>query len=319
MKGCRHMTSNLFRGLAVVMIIGLTVLPAAGQTQQTTRTVAIGESGEFNLSNISGDIVVRGGGGREATIQITKRLGRGGDAADLDLVEVEIEERGDRVDVRTSYPRNRRNIRVSVDFTVTVPRGTQVTVSSVSGDVEVSDVEGETRLSTVSGTVTASAVSHLALAKSVSGDVELDSIATEEDLEAASVSGSIRARDVQARRLDVGTVSGDVDLANVTSDRVDVSSVSGRVEFSGSLARDGRYELESHSGDVRVLLTEDVGFELEARSFTGEIRSELELAQATSGGGARRRLNRRLSGVHGDGGAVLEITTFSGDIVITER
>ncbi len=153
----------------------------------------------------------------------------------------------------------------------------------------------------------------------MSGDVELDSIATGEDLEAASVSGSIRARDVQARRLDVGTVSGDVDLTNVTSDRVDVSSVSGRVEFSGSLARGGRYELESHSGDVRVLLTEDVGFELEARSFSGEIRSELELAQATSGGGARRRLNRRLSGVHGDGGAVLEITTFSGDIVITER
>ncbi len=317
MKGFRHMTSNLFRGLAVVSIVGLTVLPAAGQTQQTTRTVAIGESGEFNLSNISGDIVVRSGGGREATIQITKRLGRG-DVADLDLVEVEIEERGDRVDVRTNYPRNRRNIRVSVDFTVTVPRGTEVAVTSVSGDVEVSDVEGETRLVTVSGTVTASAVPHLALAKSVSGDVELNSIDTDDDLEAASVSGRVRARDVRARRLDVGTVSGDVDLTNVTSDRADVSSVSGRVEFSGSLVSGGRYELESHSGDVQVSLTEDVGFELEARSFTGEIRSELELAGAESAA-LLHAPHRRLSGVHGDGGAVLEITTFSGDILVRER
>ena len=79
-------------------------------------------------------------------------------------------------------------------------------------------------------------------------------------------------RKVSARRVDVGSVSGDVVLQDVQSDRVEAHSVSGNVDFGGALAKNGRYELNSHSGDVRVVVAGGTGFELEANSFSGSVQ-----------------------------------------------
>ena len=91
-------------------------------------------------------------------------------------------------------------------------------------------------------------------------------------------------------------------------------SVSGSVEFGGTLAKGGRYELNSHSGDVRVVLSGATGFELEANSFSGSIRSDLPLKMQ---GDVGRR--RSVQGVFGDGSAVLSVTTFSGSVVISRK
>ena len=88
--------------------------------------------------------------------------------------------------------------------------------------------------------------------------------------------------------------------------------------MSGDLAVDERYSFNAHSGNVRLILSEEVGFELEASSFSGSVRSDLPvvLGGFDSGNTGRRR-NRNVVGTYGDGSALLEISTFSGDIVIT--
>jgi DUF4097 and DUF4098 domain-containing protein YvlB len=93
--------------------------------------------------------------------------------------------------------------------------------------------------------------------------------------------------------------------------------VSGDVEFAGAFARNGRYELSSHSGSVQAAISGNVGFELEATSFSGSVRSELPLKSQSSG--SSRRHQQSLEGIYGDGSAILELTTFSGTIVITKR
>jgi DUF4097 and DUF4098 domain-containing protein YvlB len=91
--------------------------------------------------------------------------------------------------------------------------------------------------------------------------------------------------------------------------------VSGDVDFAGSFARNGRYELSSHSGSVQAAVSGNVGFELEATSFSGSVRSDIPLkAQSTS-----RQSRQSLQGVYGDGSAILELSTFSGSIVLTKR
>ena len=132
------------------------------------------------------------------------------------------------------------------------------------------------------------------------------------------------AKGLKARALDLGTVSGDLVLNNVTCDRLGAKSVSGNVEYGGSLAKSGRYDINSHSGTVRLTLTGTIGFELNATSFSGSVRSELPL---TIGGDANARDGRhsygpRTTNMHatfGDGSAALVIRTFSGDIIITKR
>ena len=67
------------------------------------------------------------------------------------------------------------------------------------------------------------------------------------------------------------SMSGDVSLADIAADgRLETSTV------SGDLAVDERYSFNAHSGNVRLILSEEVGFELEASSFSGSVRSDLQ-------------------------------------------
>jgi hypothetical protein len=75
---------------------------------------------------------------------------------------------------------------------------------------------------------------------------------------------------------------------------------------------------------VRIILSGDTGFELDANSFSGSIRSDLPLTASTGGtGGAGRndrgRRQHAVRGIYGNGSAVLHATTFSGSVVISKR
>ena len=302
----------------------------AEQTERFSRKVRIGRDGRVSISNISGDIVVTGGSGDEVSIEAVKRTR--GDRSELASVEIVVEERAGRVDVRAEHDRmrdrGRRGDSASVDFTVTVPASASLDVHSVSGSVKVTGVRGAVRAETVSGNVTTADTPNQEHAKSVSGDVSLPGAAAEGDLSAGSVSGNITAKGLKARGLDLGSVSGDVILTDVTCDRLTIKSVSGNVEYGGAIARNGRYEINTHSGTVRLALANPSGFELTANSFSGSIRSDLPLTiggdsarDRDSSRGRRRDGNdsHNMRATFGDGGATIAVHTFSGDIVISKR
>lgn len=295
------------------------------QTDRQSKTVRIGANGELTLENIAGDIVVTRGGGNDATIEIVKTArARTADEARelLGLVTVSVVERGGRAEVKTIYPNDdrrnyRRNVSISVNYNVSAPANTRVTIASVSGSVRVSDIKGDLSANSVSGAVRIANAGRIGGAKSVSGDVEVVDTQSDGPVEAQSVSGSVLLRKLTARRVEVASVSGSVTIEDVQCDRVEAHSVSGNVDFAGALARGGRYELNSHSGDVRVAVAGGAGFEVDANSFSGSVHSDFPLS--AQGADERRGRRRELRGVFGDGSAVLDITSFSGSVVITKR
>jgi DUF4097 and DUF4098 domain-containing protein YvlB len=208
---------------------------------------------------------------------------------------------------------------VSVAYTVTTPAGTRLTINSISGSIRVSDVKGDLSVNTISGSVRLANAGRIASAKSVSGSLEILDTQIDGALEAQSVSGSVVLRKVSARRMNVGSVSGAVQVDDVECERVEAHSISGDVQFSGPLAKGGRYELTSHSGSVRVGVAGNTGFELEANSFSGSVRSDLTLSNMSTGDDRGPMRRRALRGVYGDGSAVLNVTTFSGSVVIAKR
>lgn len=157
----------------------------------------------------------------------------------------------------------------------------------------------------------------------MSGDVDLTGASTNGDLSAGSVSGDVRAKGLRARELGLNTVSGDLVLTDVTCERLAVRSASGSVEFSGALAKNGRYEINSHSGTLRLALSNQAGFDLDASTFSGSIRSDLPLTVGGAAARARdvrsRGIGRSIHGTFGDGSATLILRTFSGDIIIAKR
>jgi DUF4097 and DUF4098 domain-containing protein YvlB len=301
------------------------------QTERFSQTHRVGRDGSLDLQNISGDVRITGGPGDEIRVEAVKRVRHRNDEDARRLLEelrIEVTNLGGRVEVRTSYPRSRnyRNVSASVDYAVTVPASASVAVKTISGDVSVGSVDGEVRAETVSGDVDVSATPQLALAKTVSGDVTARNIGAQSALTLESVSGSVTATALKVRTLDAGTVSGDVQLSAIQVDRLQAKSVSGSISFESSLARGGRYEFNSHSGNVRILLASNTGFELDATTFSGSIRSDFPITLRStidrdpdSRGRGRGGSNRTIRGSYGDASAVLAVRSFSGTVVITKK
>jgi hypothetical protein len=292
------------------------------QSEKISRTLNLGADGEIDIANISGDIVVSRNSGNSVVLEIVKtaRAGTEAEAKEaLNFATVDVVERGTRAEIRARYPGfenrrgDRRGMRVDVAMRIAAPAGTRISVKSISGGITVSDIAGALALETVSGSVRLSNTGRLATAKSISGDIEMADSKADGALSAGSVSGTVRLRGVTARTLSLSTVSGNVNVEDVTSERVDAQAISGNVAFVGNLAPNGRYEFTSHSGNVRVAVDGKTGFQLEATSFSGGISSDLPIT--TEGG----RQPRSLRGKFGDGSAILELTSFSGSIIITKR
>jgi hypothetical protein len=299
------------------------------QSDTFSHKYRIGRDGRVSIQNVAGQITVTAGAGDEVSIDAVKRTR--GDRAELSRVEVVAEEHAGRVDVRTEYRRPGfpdrlfRDDYVSVDYTVVVPEGASVELRSVSGNVRVTGVKGAVRAQSISGNVVTSNTPRVEYAKTVSGDIDLAGVSMDSDASAQSISGNVRANGLKARALDLSTVSGDVLLRDTSCERLNVRSISGAIEYGGSLARNGRYEVNSHSGSVRFTLTPGTGFELSATSFSGSVRSEFPLTVGgTNSNGVVQRRGRgprggAMQATFGDGSASLSVRTFSGDISILRK
>lgn len=297
------------------------------QSEKTSRTLRVSE---LDLSNLSGDITITRGGGSSVQLEAVKvaRARTAEEAREmLKYVSIDVSERGSRAEVKAVYSghqeraRERRNLNVSVRYTVTAPEGTKISASSLSGSISVSDIKGELSLVTLSGDVRVTNAARVLSAKSTSGDVEIAGLRSDIGLEANAVSGAVRLRDSSAPRVRLGSVSGDIVVTNVQSGRIAAETMSGNVTFTTPLEKNGRYELSSHSGVIRVVPTGNTGFEVDADSFSGNIRSEIALKDERQGVAdidrrGRGGRTRSLRGIFGDGSAILDITTFSGTVVI---
>lgn len=297
---------------------------------KTSQTFKVGAEGALDLTGIAGDVRVTGSGGNEIRVEATKRVRhRNVDEARrlLNELRVDMNHFNGRVEVRSVYPRRTSsgggNSSARIDYVVTVPAGAMVAVKSISGDVIVSAVRGEVRAETVSGDVSIDSSPNLAVAKTVSGDVIARDVGGATTLVLSTVSGSVIASGLKVRALEAGSVSGDVKLSGSQVERVQAKSVSGNIDFDAPLVKSGRYEFTSHSGDVRVVISGNTGFELDADTFSGSVRSDVPVTLRTAGRDDRDRRrgasNRAIRGSYGDASAIVSIRSHSGSVVIAKK
>jgi DUF4097 and DUF4098 domain-containing protein YvlB len=288
-------------------------------TETLSRTVRLGQTGTFELTNLAGDIRVTGGGGDQVVVEAVKRVRNRDEAqgrAQLAAIEVEFIEQAGRLEVRTEFPNDRR-LSGEVDFTVGVPAGVSVRLRTVAGDVSLVNVEGVVYAESISGSVQATGLRRIDLLKSVSGDVSITNARLDETATASTISGNLMVTDLTGRALEFKSVSGNVRLEEVTGTRLTAESVNGNLTFEGALTRGGRYDFTTHSGNVRLALEGDAGFGVNASTFSGDIRSDYNLN--LRGRGQGRGLGASMRGSFGDASAVLELRTFSGTISLEER
>jgi DUF4097 and DUF4098 domain-containing protein YvlB len=145
-------------------------------------------------------------------------------------------------------------------------------------------------------------------ATAVSGSIIISKIV--EGVLARAVSGKIEINDSKGR-IEAYTTSDSIILNNLDSRDVRAKSTpSGNVRFVGKLYDDGRYEFESFSGNIELILPADSNFRITARTFSGSINTEFPVQLAP------QITPRALSGTVGKGGAEVRASTFSGNIFI---
>jgi len=309
------------KGLAVLLgaafILAVAAVPALAEREfeeKFERTEALAKNGKVYLSNVSGDIEVVAW--KEAQVKIEAlKTSR---ASSLDRakenageVAIEVTKTADTVRIETRYPRRRGgfwggdSVNVSVDYKIWVPEQAAVELKSMSGDVRVGQLGGKVTVGSMSGDVDLLGAAG-AEVDLKSGDLTVENITGDVHLE--TMSGTIKASRIKGS-IEAGVVSGDVILRDVSeAQSVNGHAVSGDVTYLGKIKAGGRYELKTHSGDVRMTVPADSSFEFEASTFSGDIDTDFEIQVVG------KISPREIHGTVGKGGATVILGSFSGSV-----
>lgn len=283
------------------------------------KTVSLARDGEVILTNISGSIDVKTWDRGEVKIdalKVSKASTVSNAKENAAKVQIIVEKEGNILKIETEYPENKKqwkrdSINVSVDYKLTIPAKASVKINSVSGNVDLEGIGGAVKVKPVSGNVTINNAHKGVDIDGVSGDIDVRNITGDAYLKA--ISGKVEARGIRGS-ITASVVSGRIDLRDVSAaDKVDASAISGSIVFEGDIKDDGRYTLTNHSGNVEMIIPSSSGFEFEAKTFSGTIRSDFEVR--VSGEISKRKI----SGIVNKGGAFVRLVTFSGSVYLKKR
>lgn len=283
----------------ITVIAGLLItLPVFAE--DVDKTLDAAPDGHVDISNISGEVTVRGWSRDE--VEVTGTLGK-------NVEELIFERDGDKITIKVKVPK-RMGRGIDSDLHISVPQNSSIDVGAVSADIDVTDVRGEQRLHTVSGDVNTESAGSDVSAESVSGDVEVNGDNKDCETNASTVSGDVTLFRV-AGAVSGESVSGDVVIDEGSFSRVDLSTVNGELVFQSELRKDGKLSAETVNGDVDVELAGKVSARIDVSTFNGRIRNCFGPdAERTS----KYAPGWSLNFTEGDGDGRIDISTMNGGV-----
>lgn len=250
----------------------------------------------LRVFTVAGTVTVRESAGATARVRGDTEAGRDPiryatdrrDGAVRICALTEGAECGDRGINNRSGRRWRTGRQSRANFTIEVPRGVGVHVSSGNGDVSVAGTTADVRAASGNGAVRVAAGAARVDASSGNGEVRVDG--ARGPVDASSGNGKIV----------VSTSAGPVG-ASTGNGSVDVSMA--------SLRGGGDLEFSTGNGDVTLRLPRDFGAELDASTGNGRVSSEFPMRM--HGG---RADGPRVRATVGNGGRRLQVSTGNGSI-----
>ena len=263
----------------------LAVATTSALAAEVQRTIekTIDSATSIEILNIAGVYTIEGTSGGDVEIHATVNAE---DAALANSIELEVDDRSNRVVVTTHYPlddyrsfhypgkegqrwsrwgsettsrylgeyvrvvrkSSMRSPTLWVDYVVRVPNGVDVIVTNLAGDITATNLVGELTVDTSSGQVEARAGQGDFRADTGSGDVLVSEHTG--SVTADTGSGDVVVRNLKGSvRADTG--SGDIRLENLTADRVSADTGSGDVIAEDVTVADD-LSVDTGSGDVVV-------------------------------------------------------------------
>jgi DUF4097 and DUF4098 domain-containing protein YvlB len=290
----------MLKWMTMAAVLILLALPATAQTE-IDETRPLDMTAAVSVDNISGSVKITGSDSGQ--LRVTGTLGRGAEKLEID---------GDRsrMSIEVKLPKHSKNVKAT-HLVISLPRGCRLDVDTVSADIEVEGMDGDVDLSSVSGDITIAGGSDDVEANTVSGRISLKGSAT--STKAESVSGDLHLDGISSS-LSCGTVSGDILVEGGAFDRLEAETVSGNMRFDIELDGDAKVDLDTHSGDL-VLLLSGLPLDCSVDTFSGRITNEF--SPGGIGSKSKGTVFWEAPGATGDG--LVKIDAFSGNVLIKRK
>jgi DUF4097 and DUF4098 domain-containing protein YvlB len=199
--------------LTVTLLLLAVSCILAGEEYRDTfsKTLPLKAGDRFSLGNVNGDVTIATWKDDKVEIKAVKTSRR--NKEDLDKVEIRVDEGTGSVSVEAVWPKFPNRANVSVDFTVMVPEGVNLTkVKTVNGGVDVSGRYGRAAVGTTNGSVTV---------RDASGE-----------LEAGTTNGAVHVSRFEGR-IEADTTNGNIKLEGVTfKDGVSAETTNGSITLA---------------------------------------------------------------------------------------
>ena len=290
--------------MACIAITLAAMAARAGEPRTINETRPADPAGSVEIVNVAGNVDVQGWD--QPQLEVTGTIG--------DKVErVDVTSSGNHASVRVVLPSGPQWAGDgSASLTVHVPRGSALTVSLVSADLQIADLAGAGHLRTVSGNISGD-LDGDARVNTVSGDVQLKA-PDARDLEIKTISGNVSLYG-SGGNVEVSTVSGDAELSLGALSRGRFQTVSGNFGIGSTLAAGGQIDAESVSGDIIVSFAAAPDAAVDLQSFSGDIDNCFGPKPETADYGA----GTRLLFTSGNGAGRLRVDTKSGNISLCTK
>jgi Putative adhesin len=202
-----------------------------------------------------------------------------------------------------------------------VPRGSTVRLRTRDGEIQANDV-AMVYADTQGGNVDLRDVKRSVEATSIGGNLTLTN--SRGSVKLRSVGGTIQVRGTgQATADDIcnaNSVGGDIRLDAAGYSILRANTVGGSVSVNGPLARGGRYDFKTMSGDLELSLPADVSFRFDARfSRSSDLVTDFPLTSSSLSSRGAGYGWQHVNGIYGTGDALINVSSFSGAIHIRRK
>lgn len=256
-----------------------------GRGAKAERTIATEANVAVSVCMISGSIRVHGWDRNEVRARSSeaaeiefRREGQGSDTKLARKIELLIADEAQGVG-------HARSCESFSEIELDVPREATVQLQTRDSDIEVADV-AVVYVSTQNGDVNIERATKAVDAGTIGGGISLRDSSGSISLHSAG--GSIDASNVRPAQagdtFEAKSLAGDITLEGVSHGQLKARTLNGSLCATGPLAKGGRYDLQTMSGDLTLTLPENSSFRVTARFSQGaDIISDFPLTLSSQG------------------------------------
>lgn len=194
---------------------------------------------------------------------------------------------------------------------IRVPARARVWVKCGTADVEARGMEGGLDIAVIGGGVRVQSSPRELQIEAMDASVAIDG--TPAWLRAKTATGDITLRGGSAD-LALTTVSGNIRVEQGAVERTRLESVTGPIQLLGAIARGGDVTIDSHSGNIQLVLPRTGDFALSASSITGAVENRFDSTRPVPG---REGRGAELTLERGSESARVTVRSFKGTITIS--